>query len=74
MRISNFDSSAVQYVDIIDEKLIICFKSSDKEYTYHYKEELVLKLIKTIKENKSVGKLITKSIKSGDLEIFTEKE
>ena len=53
---------------------MICFKSSDKEYTYHYKEELVLKLIKTIKEKKSVGKLITKSIKSGDLEIFTEKE
>lgn len=64
-----FDSTAIKSVSIFENTCIVVFNSSEKEYNYtiidnNFEENLQ----NTIKNGESVGKFITSSIKSENIQ------
>ena len=65
MFFEKFESSAVKSIDVDDNIVTIVFNSSNKEYKYNIiDEEFTNTLQDAIINNKSIGSLINKSIKS----------
>lgn len=65
MFFDKFESSAIKEVEVDDNIVSIVFKSSDKQYKYNIiDEEFTNTLQDAIINNKSIGSLINKSIKS----------
>ena len=73
--IYNSNSSAIKNIKIEDNdnKVIVTWTSSDKEYTYELPDltNFTMKLNEVIDTKQSLGSFINKSIHNGDLKLLT---
>ena len=64
MKFKDFESSAISSLTTNDKKLVIVFKSSDKEYNYTINDtNWEENLSNCIKNGESVGKFVSTSLK-----------
>ena len=69
----NYNSTAIQNIEIEDNNVIVTWTSSDKEYTYEVPDSanFTMKLNEVVENEQSVGSFINKSIRNGDLKLLT---
>lgn len=68
-----FNSSAINNIEITDDNVVITWKGSNKEYTYEVPDvtNFQMSLNTVIQKEESVGSFVNTSIRNGDLKLQT---